>query len=283
MKLNEVWQAAQIRVLADEAAVIKKLHQNCSGAMKRFAENGCHIFRGVKGDNSDFFIGSSNEGDERTSANTNNLYTAFLSKTPTWNDVAKRDRSFICTNSYTYALDYGESYAVFPYDTAKISIAREHDFWFSFSNGFSKIDVQTNSLLCIATTVEMIFEYKKRKMLPISKSTINSILADVDQIISSMTDEQTEEFLKGTSRRTLDMFNAFKKLGAAKTLETLFDPELNKIETYSGKTFPNIEAGESTTQSREIWIEGDAIFIKYPDVVDKFLHSEYTKFLTNPA
>jgi hypothetical protein len=63
-----------------------------------------------------------------------NYYNMLLSNLPSWSKYPKRNKSVICTTSYSNASGRqdGNPYVVLPQNGAKIGVCSERDIWFSF-------------------------------------------------------------------------------------------------------------------------------------------------------
>ena len=110
--------------------VDKLLRKNCMDAVNSYRK-GNGIFRGVDGGGQYLFVNPS-VGKPRKSRNTQNYYTLMVDNSPKWKGYPKRSQSLICTTNSDVANSYGNPYAVFPYDGAKIGVCPDVDFWASF-------------------------------------------------------------------------------------------------------------------------------------------------------
>lgn len=73
---------------------------------------------------------------ERVAANTSNYTNLLVSNLPSWQQYPKRNRSLICTTSYTIANAYGGTgtYVVLPFGNPTIGICPSLDFWDGFND-----------------------------------------------------------------------------------------------------------------------------------------------------
>jgi len=65
----------------------------------------------------------------RESENTTNQYTAIMSNSPYFKGWPKRDRSLVCSTDFSYAGDFGQPFAILPFNNAKIGVCSSYDLW----------------------------------------------------------------------------------------------------------------------------------------------------------
>lgn len=134
MKLNKILTLTEAAVGArpqydtlqiDE--VITLLNTHCGDALWMIKNNN-PIWRGFRDlDDSVPFYRVDPSKTVRKSQNTNNYYTMIWDHHPDWQGWPKRSRSLIATSDISYAGDYGNRFAVIPYDGAKIGAVNSND------------------------------------------------------------------------------------------------------------------------------------------------------------
>ena len=111
-------------VKIDENQVKGMLYKNCNDSLAQY-QDGNALYRALRQKGYDkqsnaYYINPT--GEERTSRDTNNLYTALFSTLPSWQEYPKRSYSIFMLNSAVGVDDYGSYiYYVFAYDGAKFA------------------------------------------------------------------------------------------------------------------------------------------------------------------
>lgn len=126
---EDTYEGASRVTELDLEEAIELIEKNCGDYLKSPGRG--HIFRGFKR-LGNAWIGDSNTGSPRVSANTFNYYTLWMDNHPSWAGFPKRSRSFICSESDELAVEFGKVYMIFPYDDAKLAACPENDLWISF-------------------------------------------------------------------------------------------------------------------------------------------------------
>jgi len=228
----------------DKAIDLIKTH--CKNNFKRLfkSDTSIKIYRGIKNFGEDFGYIDTNKGEPRVSANTYNYMTLFMDKLPSWRGWPKRSKSVICTTSNRYAGNYGNLYYVIPYDNTKIGICPEDDVWNSFYV-LSPIDVDMFNYRLNAS-------FMKNNIQGSSKNW-NKLKKSLSELERYPLDDTLYKFLE--TKPFIDNFNK------------LLDPKLN-----------NFKMGIEKIQSnKEIWIQGECIFITKADFKNNDIQNFFNK------
>lgn len=142
MRFYEINEAAvsrdEVKANTERLEVTKTidyLKANCSDAFDAYAK-GKAIYKGFSSDRERVTIVDASKI-QRTSQNTNNIYTYFTSNvSQKWKAFPPRNRSLICSTHYGTAYNYaratGTVYVIFPFNGAKIGVCPTYDMWDSF-------------------------------------------------------------------------------------------------------------------------------------------------------
>jgi len=104
---------------------VKLLNLHCKESLATIKSP---LWRGMR-NHSDAIVMIDPSTGERKSANTSNYYTQIMSNSPYMEGWPKRNRSLICSSSINGAGGYGNLYALFPFDGAKIAVCPSWDLW----------------------------------------------------------------------------------------------------------------------------------------------------------
>lgn len=210
---------------------------------------------------------------ERKSANTNNIYNSLVSSgiLKSWEMYPKRNKSFICTNSKTYASDYGSVMCVIPPDNTKLGLCPSFDFWYSFKTNLEQIGIDSmdefNSILSLFVDIvlndDSVYElgykdtqYIKNEFLKcsakISELGKDKFLARVQRELSSIGDVwgHNDIVLKFTKA----IIKHSSQLDFIGFLNDILSPQANDFSVID---YTQIDSGEQ----RELWFTGNALFI----------------------
>lgn len=116
----------------DVKQMIALLNKHCKASLEDI-QSGNVLYRGFvstgKLGYSKPKIADSSTG-ERTSRDTNNLYHLMMDASKHLKSVPPRSKSFICSGSATDAGNYGDIFAVIPFDGVPVAVANHYDFLF---------------------------------------------------------------------------------------------------------------------------------------------------------
>jgi hypothetical protein len=224
------------------------IDKHCSKNYKKLESNKFGIYRGTMEPFGDYGYINTNKGELRTSANTENYTTLLMDNLPSWKSYPKRSRGIICSTDKNSAEQYGEAYHVIPYDNAKIGICSKEDVWYSFDftpsgNTYDVPDL--NQLFKIT------FYRYNIKVDDSNWSSFKSGLNKLD-LNTVLEDKHYEEFMDGWWEKLRNyIFETDKKI--IQHLDNILNPTKHGFL----KGFDKI-----SKKDRELWIQGEAIFIK---------------------
>lgn len=130
MRLHRFINEGRGKILTKDNT-IKLLKKHCKRAIASY-NRGDILYRGSPAEGEYLYYDTSNSPPRR-SRNTSNYYTYIIDNAPQWKSYPKRSMSLICTTSPVKARGYGETYNVFPYDSAPIGMVTSNDFWDGFT------------------------------------------------------------------------------------------------------------------------------------------------------
>lgn len=119
------------------------MHTNCKNVYNQYRNNGLELYRVVES-TEEFLI---NLPKQRTSAQTNNIYTMLFSHIlRPWIKFPKRDNCVIFTNNPGNALTYmnDDDYSIYhamPYNDSSIVVCPTRDMWASFDDTLNQFDL----------------------------------------------------------------------------------------------------------------------------------------------
>jgi hypothetical protein len=216
----------------------------------------------------------------RRSANTHNTYTMYMDNSPIWSDFPKRSHSMICSSGY-YAEDFGNLYAVFPYDNTPIGICPDFDLWESFPR-LRRFDVC--SLPQFTGAIMKVLSYahaaKPKEPTDIGSSVGDDgwsafarIPAKVEKAVHS---SDWENFVKLASKvNATKIYNKIKsedgdrtekdillrmiedKCSIVDVMDLVMNPKDNGFVSCRGNNFHTYLRGEN----QEVWVGGPAIVV----------------------
>jgi hypothetical protein len=242
------------KTLTSEEA-INLIKQHCMGYIK---SKNSKIYRGTF-NSSSTFLGDSNLGKERKSANTSNYYTLYLDNAPEWKGYPKRSRSFICSTDKSNAQGFGSLYLVLPYDDANIGIVPTADLWHAFEGeaDLGSLMTQVNYALQMGkhdiTTYEELVKVLPQINVDFLNSQIKKLKGEDDSHSSSYLIDECKEILEKFELHNVNNFLDYFK--AVLTPTNFVRGNGNNIKN---KTLDN-----------EIYIQGKAIFILVDEESDQ--------------
>ncbi|NCC70939.1 hypothetical protein EOM09_05135 [bacterium] len=215
----------------------------------------------------------------RVSKEIPNLYTILLSEIfDSWKGYPKRNRSHICTYSYSIADGFSAghaqkkgpslTYIVFPKNGTKIGVCSEYDIWVSFSNSLDQdASEAVDSVFFLLATV---FNDKIDRNIFNDKSETIQLFKDFDQKFNTL---DLNEFLaKNKKYKICKEYVKFVKNKQNNSFKDFFGKNKEPISSdilrflefniFSTKGFKleNVNNFNSNKNS-EVWFEGPALYI----------------------
>lgn len=232
---------------------IAALKENCSDALSGMKNNMGYIFKGIPGMKKEFFLYDSSTV-ERTSANTNNFYTLFMSKySPEWAKLPPRNKSVICSSSYEMARGYGTPFQIFPFNGTKIGVCPEDDLWMSFGKSGIKDLSDFNDQMAVLMT--RIFANRDTfSYFDVKK--INVVIANnIEQFLKMTIDSETMPKMP-------QWFTPFIGKTVGEAVNALLSPKYFKLlntRSYFSEIIEN----------KEVWFSGKCIIVRQ-DLIQKY-------------
>lgn len=222
-----------------------------SDALSNFKE-GYIIYKGFSEDISTMVF-SPQEG-LRRSAFTSNIYTLLIDNSSEWKSFPKRSKSAICSTNKKDAEGFGEAYIVLPKNGAKLAVAPERDFWFSFQK-----------LETIGLDLES-FNTAMNKLIPsIKDDTHQNVINALKTFDRQMEGRNLKEYIKG-----LDSY-------AKRLLEGIANEGYKGRDIYdyimdllSAEDFKILTAKDKIEGRHEIWFSNDCLILE-ENVLNKYL------------
>lgn len=218
------------------------------------------LFRGMGREDLPLQQGDS-RSQTRRAAYTDNYVNLFTSTSPAWEDLAKRDRSFICTSGQDGTAGYGVSYMVFPADNAKVATCNTEDFWDAFMrNTLSNVSTWNSYLGRLSHDVP------GEEGVKLSTTDGNKLREQLRKFDLEWIRNRARQGAKiDTRREAAEFFLDYMDRHQAKNLEELFDKVYDpKTAGIRGAKASQIDTLRSKAM-REFWVEGPAFFILAKD------------------
>ena len=215
----------------------------------------------------------------RVSKEIPNLYTILLSEIfDSWKGYPKRNRSHICTYSYSIADGFSAghaqkkgpslTYIVFPKNGAKIGVCSEDDIWVSFSNNLDQdASEAVDSVFFLLASV---FNDKIDRNIFNDKNETIQLFKDFDQKFNTL---DLNEFLaKNKKYKICKEYVKFVKNKQNNSFKDFFGKNKEPISSdilgflefniFSTKGFKleNVNSFNSNKNS-EVWFEGPALYV----------------------
>lgn len=233
--LSEKYAKSRLEKVESESAAVWLEHY-----APKFIKGDTRIYRGVDAGEG-IFIGDASKSDQpRVSSNTANFYTLWMDNHPSFKDLPKRSKSFICTTSEGYASGYGEVYYVIPADNAKVGVVGTQDIWNTHLNNDYR-------LLELNEQTEELFDDEGIRV---------ETWDDLQKALKSIDADMFQSEIRGTKT----MYDVWEKLVTPKHFKFMTGSDLSKINN----------------SNTELWIEGECLFIPVsypPDDAATLLHT----------
>lgn len=248
MKIAEILSEAQVTPYRRESLsgdITELLSKHCSSALKtmRFSP----LWRGTRSNRDEILLLDPSSG-SRKSENTTNYYTMLMDNSPYMRGWPKRSNSFIGTTRRSMSESYGNGYAIFPFDGAKIAICPYGDLW---------------------DTVVDLSPFRARKS---HWENINYVMRDLgfssdaswDDIISHLSDPEFAEKLE------LDQGGLEVKITPDKFIPWLWGQMAPGKVGFELKDVGELNVNEYT--NNEVWFSSPCIAIR-GDIYDAWIQS----------
>jgi hypothetical protein len=197
--INEKSRSKPVWSESDTAIAVAK---ECRQAVKAYSK-GHRIYRGIRE------VGLMREIDPkkhtRTSANTNNLYTAIIDNHPEWKNYPRRSQSIICSSAIKGASPYGTIFCVFPKDGANYGVCPTNDIWGSFARtiGQSMVEFNWNVLIGIGENALGMWANGRFKTL----AELKKILKEMDRRWAEVEEYEPDQDSKDDLKAKLEYQN----------------------------------------------------------------------------
>lgn len=239
-----------------------------------------------------------------------NLYTRLLSDIlPSWQDFPPRNRSFVCSTSSGYALNYtgkepkyDNVYVVLPKNGAKIGVCSTVDIWTSFkilNEHDLTLDGFQNAFLYITELIgreldDIVTTETKRKTTKYSKignilenaakyrstQSVVTILNALSEKLKVYTDEVIERLGKKhtvAADMAVPMLQEMKRLNTVNVIEfldTILNPKANGFKVVSVKNYREkaIVDYRPSDNGKEVWTDSECLFITPKDLATLFVN-----------
>lgn len=218
---------------------------------------------------------------ERTSKNTDNVYTALIDILPSWRGWPKRSRSIVCSSSIEYTKSYtgpsikygsqspGATYCVFPKNGAKIGVCSDEDIWSSFpmifkrwnTGNMNEFNRQFSEVLNAAMHMAT-GEYHEKE---IGELNGEEMLEFLNRIEHDITEESFIKYRNNTKYRQAsdeivedilhDKFEA--GISWINYFDELMNPEANQFHLTDTAHYI-----EDQYNTREAWTDSDCLLIR---------------------
>lgn len=274
----------------DLKKIISKMNPDVLNAIAGEEKNKNFIYRGTYSKSGYQFFQQSSINLERPrhSANTSNEYNLLVSEIlKSWKKYPQRNQSFICSTDLGAAQNFGDVFYIFPIGNPDIGVCSEGDFWNSFPEFHKYLDSMEEFNSMIQQMLEdTLFDSShtavrsSEDLVKILRKAQNSIMQNYNVFMKKLDDDQEKEINKyGSEASRASMSKYIKKekdfyrriyRETAKhkdiiyVLNELLDPTTNKFKIMK---FADIVNAGKSYGDREVWFEGDALFID----IDAFL------------
>ena len=241
MRLKQfLLQEGRSKEISEEEA-IDLIKKNCQQSLK-----GTPIYRGIRTTDLYFSI-DPKSGKPRKSANTRNYYTLINDNSPEWKPYPKRSRSIICSTDADGVGGYGNPYAVFPYDGAKIGVCPKRDYWVSFLKTlgeYTSLDEFNNILYKLINTKANIYGFNDSsyKNIVDSFKTFDMFMKDSPKLLESIKNDYV-------------MFKDYdpEKITFLEYVQKLLSPKPN--------VFKLKKSGDKLPKEREVWTDSKSVLV----------------------
>lgn len=190
----------------------------------------------------------------RASRNTSNYYTLLISNSSKWKSYPRRDKSFICTSSFSYAISYGTPYGVFPYDGAVVGVASTRDFWGSFMKSMALgTDMDDWNMMFKDMFSSLRISINDDKYSSVTKamnefdSRMKSGKLTMDMVQNAMTEG-------GYALKEWAWFKDVYKGSFLEVVDKTLDPNTNGFQL--------MKVGGNYPDNKECWVSSECIFVK---------------------
>jgi hypothetical protein len=229
-------------------ALVEALTKNCSQALAQAAKDkDSRIWRGTTNlTGSGVFYPDTGT---RQSANTSNFYTELLDSNIYNAHYPKRSKSFICSTSQDVAegFGYGDNFAVFPFDNAKIGVVNESDLWLLeldfkiFKEGIETMNYTWKSLIGYDQSITM------------------------KDLVDNVKKMSTDELINGLLHRHKKDWDESEYPELAHT----FKENIQSAYSYDNLGCDVVPIGRLKQHDSEVWFSDPCVMVRYGEDLDK--------------
>lgn len=212
------------------------------------------IYRGGSGfDGFRTYHGNSNSGNPRKSANTANYFTLWHDNHPDWSEFPKRSRSFICSNDFDIANNFGDTHLLIPYDDAHIGVVPEEDLFGAITSPIGE------DLSIFNTTINAVLdcvgkEYKLADGIETYKQLVDRLKLATLQVLEAAPINMRKYLVL----EAIDHMNQYNAKTYLEVVDKCYSPKDFSQGKASSIKLPNVGC--------ELYIQGEGVFLPYSEL-----------------
>lgn len=219
-----------------------------------YLENGNYLYRGIY-DRGHYLYGNSADSSPRIAKEIPNYYNLIMSNLPSWQQIPRRDQSFIGSTQIKGTKNYGDSFLMMIPDDTTVAAFHDKDIWSGTKNTEKVIG---RDLDTIAFAIDRIHRYVDTNHTPQqTEHNFNNLVDFLNQAAKHI-DQLSHKKEFGIERAAIQILELVQQKGAMDTLQYLFDPT-GSVDTFTASNLPTL------TENREVWFSGPAVFINVSD------------------
>ena len=201
--MNEAWE--ELRTRFSEACEIYSKGQ--TWGLYRGYNTAKHKEKSI---NDMFFIDPKKS--IRTSKETNNFYTYWISTSPLWKDYPPRNKSVIGSFNKNVASDYGPLiFLLVPINGARFSIVENRDAWGAFSHAESFFQLEPGDVALDSMSYE-IAKFFSIASIVLNLTTIQTDIPTDESPVYELMDKDPEEFLHKIEPHRKDIIDNIEEI-----------------------------------------------------------------------
>ena len=232
----------------------KEFIEWCEAHASKYLAGGKYFYRGSKTAPSGLSIGTSVGETPRRSANgAPNNYTLWIDNDPAFKDFPKRSRSWIASDRFGFAGDYGKVSLLIIEDSAMVGKVHEDDIWFKMLHeptGTTVSELNSNTSMILKAVGE---EQHPASYEELSKSFKVVTLDSLEEMLDGPGEGTTHNIRNERAKALVDLMYDQKVSNLFDLWKKLLKPELFGLTTAG-------DVHEESTMG-EVWVEGAAAFI----------------------